>query len=222
MNMNDIIDQIQQGLWEGNAQLVKEKTEHAISCGINPKNIIQQGLLPMMKSIGQKFREGEIFIPDVLMSSRAMHACLYALRPSLTISNQVTKGVIVFGTVAGDLHDIGKNMVAMMLEGEGYTVIDLGIDVPTTEFISAVEIHKPDVLAMSALLTTTMIELREVVTMLKQKGLRDQVKIMIGGGPVTSEFARAIEADAYASDSFGAIEVVKDLITGKEDFFTIA
>ncbi|MDA8235537.1 MAG: corrinoid protein [Clostridia bacterium] len=220
--MKRIIADIQQGLMEGDAQLVKEKTEQALTYGIKADNIIQEGLMPAMKIIGSKFRDGELFIPDVLMSSRAMHASLYVLRPLLASSKLASKGTVVVGTVAGDLHDIGKNMVTMMLEGAGYNVIDLGIDVPVKEFVQAVRTHKPDVLAMSALLTTTLDELRDVINQLKEEGLRYQVKILVGGGPVTPEFAMAIEADAYAGDSFHAVEATNRLITGEVGFFVVS
>lgn len=219
--MNKLIRDIEQGIKDGDAQLVKVKTEAAIARGMKAENIIQEGLLPAMKEIGRQFREGSIFIPDVLMSSRAMHASLYVLRPLLTSSKLAAKGVVVTGTVAGDLHDIGKSMVTMMLEGAGYIVIDLGIDVPAKEFVKAVKAHRPDVLAMSALLTTTMEELQDVVLELKNKGLRNGVKILVGGGPVTPEFAVAIDADAYATDSFNAIEAVNRLIAGEVGFFAV-
>jgi len=220
--MKKIIEDIQKGLMDGDAQLVKTKTEEAIASGMQAEQIIQKGLLPAMKIIGQHFRDGTLFIPDVLMSSRAMHASLYVLRPLLASPKLVTKGKILTGTVAGDLHDIGKNMVAMMLEGAGYVVIDLGIDVPAKDFVTAVRTHKPDVLAVSALLTTTMEELRDVVVLLKEEGLRHDVKILVGGGPVTPEFAIAIEADAYANDSFHAIEATNRLISGEVGFFAVS
>ena len=219
--MDKIITEIQQGLKDGDAQFVKEKTEQALIQGIQPKKIIQQGLLPVMKSIGKKFRLGEIFIPDVLMSSRAMHASLYVLNPILSKTNKASKGLIVIGTVAGDLHDIGKNMVSMVLRGAGYRVVDLGIDVPTIDFITAVEKYEPDILGMSALLTTTIGEMDKVVVSLKENDLRNNVKVLVGGGPVTLEFAMAIEADGYAHDAFSTIDVVDDLIVGKENFFTV-
>ncbi|MFZ3172437.1 MAG: corrinoid protein [Carboxydocellales bacterium] len=217
-----IITEIQAGLLDGDAQLVKDKTELALSYGIKARYIIEQGLIPSIRDIGEKFRDGELFIPDVLMSSRAMHASLYVLRPLLSSSRLASRGRVIVGTVAGDLHDIGKSMVTMMLEGAGYTVIDLGIDVPATDFIQAVKQHKPDILAMSALLTTTMSELGEVVAQLKEEGLRHTVKILVGGGPVTPEFALAIEADAYAADSFHAIEAANRLITGEVGFFAVS
>lgn len=211
--MSNIIHEIQLGLIEGDAQQVKEKTTLALSQGIKPETIIEEGLLYPMVGIGKRFRSGEIFIPDVLMSSRAMHASLYVLKPKLHQEYNVSKGIIVIGTVAGDLHDIGKNMVCMFLESYGYTVIDLGIDVPVSSFIEAVNEYKPDILALSALLTTTIPEQREVVNQLKKQGLRDKVKVIVGGGPVTKEYAQTIGADAYATDLFTTVEVVQDLMS---------
>lgn len=219
--MEKIIEEIQECLMEGDAQEVKEKTEQALALGITAKTIVNQGLLPSMKVIGEKFRSSEIFIPDVLMSSRAMHASLYVLKPLLTKSKLGPRGKIVVGTVAGDLHDIGKNMVAIMLEGAGYSVIDIGIDIPVTAFVEAVREHRPDILAMSALLTTTMGEIREVIEQLQTEELRHDLKVLVGGGPVTAEFAQAIGADAYASDSFQAIAAVNRLLDGEVGFFAV-
>lgn len=220
--MEQVIKEIQEGLMDGDAQYVQEKTEQALRLGITAKTIISQGLMPGMKTLGEKFRAAEIFIPDVLMASRAMHASLHVLRPILVKSNNLNQGRVVVGTVAGDLHDIGKNMVSMMLEGAGYEVFDIGIDVPVSAFVDAVKEYKPDVLAMSALLTTTMGELREVVNKLNDEGLRADLKILVGGGPVTPEFAVAIGADAYAATSYHAIEAVNRLITGEVGFFAVS
>lgn len=219
--MEKIILEIKEGLLEGEAQEVQEKTEQALALGITAKSIIKQALMPGMKSIGEDFRAGRIFIPDVLMSSRAMHASLYVLRPLLTHSRLANKGTVVIGTVAGDLHDIGKGMVAMMLEGAGYSVVDIGIDVPVSGFVRAAQEHKPDILAMSALLTTTMGELGEVIQQLTELGIRHHQKILVGGGPVTPEFALAIGADAFASDSVTAVEAASRLITGEIGFFAV-
>lgn len=220
--MEDLIREIQAGLMEGDAQYIKEKTEEALAVGITAKTIILEGLVPAMKDIGEKFRAAELFIPDVLMASRAMHASLYVLRPLVTKSKLATQGRVVLGTVAGDLHDIGKNMVSMMLEGAGYEVYDIGIDVPAAAFVEAVKEYEPDVLAMSALLTTTMGELREIIGKLEDEGLREDLKILIGGGPVTPEFAKAIKADAYASSSYHAVEAVHRLIDGEVGFFVVS
>lgn len=216
--MEDIIAKIQAALLKGEAQEVKEKTEEALKIGIRPKKIISQGLQPGMKIVGQKFRENEYFIPEVLMASRAMHAAYYVMRPLLTKSKLSNKGRIVIGTVAGDLHDIGKNLIVMMLEGAGYEVIDIGIDVPETDFVQAIKQYQPDILGLTALLTTTMGEIRNVITALKEEGVRDQVKIMVGGEPVTPEFAVAVGADAYAVDFDHALQAVKRLMAGEVGF----
>lgn len=219
--MEKVIEEIMEGLLEGEAQIAQEKTEQALALGITAKSIIKLALMPGMKKVGEDFRAGKIFIPDVLMSSRAMHASLYILRPLLIHSKLASKGTIVIGTVAGDLHDIGKNMVAMMLEGAGYSVIDIGIDVPVNDFVRAAQEHKPDILAMSALLTTTMGELGEVIQQLTDLGLRHQQKILVGGGPVTPEFALAIGADAFASNSISSVEAANRLIIGEVGFFAV-
>lgn len=219
--MKQIITEIQNSLMDGDAQEVKVKTEKALKHCITPKVIIQQGLMPAMKVIGQKFRENEIYIPDVLMSSRAMHASLYVLKPLLANSKLASKGKIIIGTVAGDLHDIGKNMVSIMFQGAGYEVEDVGIDVPATKFIEQVKEFKPDILALSSLLTTTMGEMREVVSLIKEEGLRDRLKIIVGGGPITADFALAIGADAFAADSFQAVTAADRLMKGKIGFFAV-
>jgi len=216
--MEPIIVSIQDALMDGDAQAVKELTEKALGMGVRPKILILEGLIPGMKIIGKQFRDGEIFIPDVLMASRAMHAGLYVLRPVVAESRLATKGRVILGTVAGDLHDIGKNMVSMMLQGEGYEVIDIGIDVPALRFIEAVREHQPDILAMSALLTTTTAELGEVIAGLTGEGLRNRVKVLVGGGPVTPEIARAIEADAFAADAYHAVEAANRLTEGEAGF----
>lgn len=170
---------------------------------------------PPMKVMGEKLRTHEIFIPDVLKASRAMHAALHVLRPIISHSSSAPKGLVVIGTVAGDLHDIGKNMVTMMLSGHGYTVIDLGIDVTKEQFAEAVIQYQPNVLALSALLTTTMPEMQNVIEYLQSRNLRNQVKITIGGAPTTIEFAQEIGADAYSENVFDCIEAVDDLVAGK-------
>lgn len=219
--MKQVIIEIQNSLMDGDAQEVKEKTEKALKRGVTPKIIIQQGLLPAMKVIGQKFRENEIFIPDVLMSSRAMHASLYVLKPILSNSKLASRGRIIIGTVAGDLHDIGKNMVTIMFQGAGYDVEDVGIDVPATKFIELIREFKPDILALSSLLTTTMGEMREVVALIIEEGLRDRLKIIVGGGPITPDFALAIGADAFAADSFKAVTAADHLMEGKIGYLAV-
>ena len=190
--------------------------------GISADVVITTALIPIMEQIGKEFRNGNIFIPDVLMSSRAMHASLYVLKPLIIESNlKRKKGLIVIGTVAGDLHDIGKNMVSMTLQGDGYEVIDLGIDVPATSFISAIQRYKPDILAMSALLTTTIGELKHVIQAMINEEIRDRVKIVVGGGPVTQDYVDEIGANGYGKDVFGAIEIVNQLLGNKAGYFNV-
>lgn len=210
--MEKIISDIQWAIVEGDAQKAKEKTTMAILQGLNPEEIIEKGLLTPMEDIGHRFRTGEIFIPDVLMSSRAMHASLYVIKPNLGKSRMVDRGLIAIGTVAGDLHDIGKNMVAMFLESQGYNVLDLGIDVPAETFIEAVRTHKPDILAMSALLTTTLSEQQLVIRKLEEAGLRQRVKVIVGGGPVTKEIALTIGADGFGNNIFDTLKLVENLL----------
>jgi len=218
--MDILIKEIQEGLIDGNAELVKNKTEKALLEGINSEIIIKKALIPTMDKIGKEFRAGNIYIPEVLMSSRAMHASLYVLKP-LLIDSELSKkkGLVVIGTVAGDLHDIGKNMVSMSLQGDGYEVVDLGIDVPADDFVSAILRYKPDVLAMSALLTTTIGEFKNVIKAVINEGLRDNLNIVVGGGPVTQDFVDEIGANGFGKDVFGAIDVVNGLLGKKEGYF---
>lgn len=210
--MSPIIEEIQQGVKKGNAQLVKDKTELALHQGLFCEQIIEEGLIEPMNAIGDKFKGGNIFIPEVLMSSRAMHAGLYILKPVLRKDYKAAKGTILIGTVAGDLHDIGKNMIAMMLESQGYAVVDLGIDVPAAAFVQAIEKYNPDILALSALLTTTMGEQGEVIEEIQRSDLSQKTRIIVGGGPVTEEFAKAIGADGYGKDLFEAMDLVDHMM----------
>ncbi|MDI3537574.1 MAG: hypothetical protein PWP30_2056 [Eubacteriaceae bacterium] len=206
----------------GDAEIVKTSTELALSEGISADMIISQALLPKMEEIGREFRSGNIFIPDVLMSSRAMHASLYVLKPVIIESQVIKKkGRIIIGTVAGDLHDIGKNLVSMSLQGDGYEVIDLGIDVPASAFLAAIERYKPDVMAMSALLTTTIGEFKNVIKVINDEGKREQIKIVIGGGPVSMDYMDEVGADGYGKDVFEAIASVNQLLGNKEGYFNV-
>jgi 5-methyltetrahydrofolate--homocysteine methyltransferase len=210
--LRNLLEEIYDNLIEGKAQEVKGLTEKALDQGFSPEMILQKSLIAAMDVVGWRFRQNEIFIPDVLMSSRAMHAGLYALKPHLVDSQEIFNARVVIGTVAGDLHDIGKNYVAMMLQGAGYQVINIGIDVPPEEFVAAVEEHQPEILGMSALLTTTMQEMQGTMELLVEKGLRDKVKVIVGGAPITREFAQAVGADGYAPDAVSAVELVKKLL----------
>lgn len=220
--MDGYIKEIQKGLIEGDAEVVKNLTEQALNMGISADVIMANALIPMMEEIGNEFRNGNIFIPEVLMSSRAMHASLYVLKPLIVESKiKRKKGLVIIGTVAGDLHDIGKNMVSMTLQGDGYEVIDLGIDVPASSFVSAILRYKPDVLAMSALLTTTIGEMRYVTQSIVNEGIRDRIKIVVGGGPVTQDYVEEIGANGYGKDVFGAIDTVNKLLGNKVGYFNV-
>jgi 5-methyltetrahydrofolate--homocysteine methyltransferase len=175
-------------------------------------SIVDNGLITAMGVVGERFGRGDIYVPEMLLSARAMQSALDVLEPLLSLADIGARGTVVIGTVKGDVHDIGKNIVGIMLKGSGFTVHDLGVDVPAERFVEAVRDLRPDVLGLSALLTTTMPGMQVVIDALKEAGMRDQVKVMVGGAPVTEEFARSIEADAYGHDAGGAAEQAKLLI----------
>lgn len=203
---------IAEALIAGKIDDVKDLTQEAVDAGENPLDIMQQGLLSGMSVVGERFKGGEMFIPEVLRCAKAMHTSMDIIRPLLTQQQVDDSGVFVIGTVAGDLHDIGKNLVGMMFEGAGYKVVNLGIDLEPSVFVDAVKEHKPDVLGMSALLTTTMPKMGETINALKEAGIRDQTKILIGGAPVTQEFADEIGADGYAANAASSVDKAKELI----------
>jgi 5-methyltetrahydrofolate--homocysteine methyltransferase len=208
------LQQMQKDLYEGNADAVKAGVQKALAEGMPAQDILNNGLLAGMDRVGCDFKAGDLYIPEVLMCANAMHAGLGVLRPLLAESRgggQSLLGKIVIGTVHGDMHDIGKNLVGMMLEGAGFEVIDLGIDVAPDKFIEAVRAQQPKIVGMAAMLTTTMPVMKTVIEALKEAGLRDKVKVIIGGAPVTSAFAKQIGADAYAPDAATAIDVARGL-----------
>ncbi len=186
--------------------------EDAMNSGVPADKILNEGFIPAMAIIGDKFSEGEVYIPDVLIAARAMQASVDKLRPHLGDAATTNRGTVVIGTVKGDLHDIGKNLVKYMLQGSGFNVVDLGNDVSAEQFAEAVRTHEAGVVAMSALLTTTMGSMKDVVDGLEEAGLRDRVKIMIGGAPVTQEYADRIKADGYARDAGSAVHIAMDLL----------
>jgi 5-methyltetrahydrofolate--homocysteine methyltransferase len=198
-------------LEEGDDAAVRAGTQAAIAGGIAPGAILD-ALLAGMAVVGQRFRDREIFLPDVLLSARAMNAATTLLKPLLVRDGVPPRGRVVLGTVSGDLHDVGKNLVGIMLEGAGYQIIDLGTDVPAARFVdAAVEAGAP-VVALSALLTTTMVHMREVVEEIAHRGLSGRVRTIVGGAPVTAAFAREIGADAYAADATAAVDRVRELM----------
>ena len=201
-----ILVEISELLQKGRAPLVKEKVQEAIDQGISPKEILEQGLLSGMGIIGEKFKNNEVFVPEVLIAARAMNMGVTVLKPYLAEAGVESKGTAVIGTVKGDLHDIGKNLVKMMLEGKGLNVIDLGTDVTPEAFVDAAIENNATIICCSALLTTTMGEMKGVVDVATQKGIRDKVKIMVGGAPVTQNFCDSIGADCYSSDAASAAD----------------
>ena len=210
--MADILARIASELYEGEDQSVAELVQKALDQGMEPKEVLQGGLIAGMDEVGRDFKAGELFVPEVLIAARAMHAGMNVLRPLLAESDSISAGKYLIGTVKGDLHDIGKNLVKMMLEGAGFETIDLGTDVEPQAFVDAVREHKPVLIGMSALLTTTMVQMRATVEALEEAGLRDSVKIMIGGAPVTEAFATQIGADAYAPDAASAVDKARELV----------
>jgi 5-methyltetrahydrofolate--homocysteine methyltransferase len=200
---------LSQGKTDGVEKLVQEALER----GESAERILKDGLIPAMDRIGIKFKNGEIYIPEVLIAARAMHAGMAVLKPILSKSTSSMAGKVVIGTVKGDFHDIGKNLVIMMLEGGGFEVVDLGIDVPIDRFIEAIRKDEPHVVGLSALLTTTMREMKNIIQAFETAGLRNQVKVIVGGAPVTEKFAKEIGAEGYAPDAASAVDVVKSLLS---------
>lgn len=212
---------LREAIINGQTQTAMDKTKLLLRKGVGFNEIIENSIDISSKELGKKMRYGEIDIPDVLMSSRAMLAVIYVMEPIFSNCNGFVKGIVVTGTVAGDLHDIGKKLVSMMLKSHGYTVIDIGIDVTKEIFVDAVKKYKPNVLAMSSLLTLTLIEFKCVMEALIENGLRSEVKVIIGGAPVSVKYAKEIGADAYASDAFEAVEAVDDLIYNRIGKFSL-
>jgi 5-methyltetrahydrofolate--homocysteine methyltransferase len=207
----EILQKISEELQAGNYQEVPKLIQEALNAKIPPARILSDGLVAGMDIVGDKFRRDELFMPEVLISAKAMQAGMDVLRPKLIEAGVKLAGSIVLGTVKGDLHDIGKNLVGMLMEGSGFQVIDLGIDVATEKFIEAVKSQKPNLLGLSALLTTTMPKMKEVMESLVEAGIRKSVKVMVGGAPVTEKFAKDIGADAYAPDAASAVEKAREL-----------
>jgi 5-methyltetrahydrofolate--homocysteine methyltransferase len=208
----NILAQISESLQNGDDEKAAELTREAIRQGLPPKQILDSGLIAAMNIVGQRFKTHELFLPDVLMAAKAMYAGMDELKPLLVKEGIPSLGKIVLGTVQGDLHDIGKNLVGIMLKGAGFEVIDLGNDVPPEKFLAAATEHNAPVIGMSALLTTTMPAMKKVVDLLNKQGLAGRIKTIVGGAPVSMEFAREIGADAHGFDAANAVDRVKDLL----------
>jgi len=206
------LEAIYTAVMEGDAPEAATQVQAALDAGIAPGEILNKGCIAAMGEVGRLFEEGEMFVPEMLIAARAMQAGMNILKPHLAEGEVVSAGKIVVGTVAGDLHDIGKNLVGMMMEGAGFEVVDLGTDVKPAAFVDAVREHKPNLIGMSALLTTTMPSMTATIEALTEAGLRDQVKVLVGGAPVTQNFADSIGADGYAPDASSASRKAKALL----------
>jgi len=210
--MADILENIASNLYDGEDEEVAKLVQQALDQGLAPEQVLSGGLIAGMDEVGKDFKAGDLFVPEVLIAARAMHAGMGVLRPLLAESGVPSAGKYLIGTVQGDLHDIGKNLVKMMLEGAGFETVDLGVDVQADAIVDAVREHQPRVLGMSALLTTTMVNMKATIEALEEAGLRDSVKIMVGGAPVTAAFAEEIGADAYAPDAASAVDVARAMV----------
>lgn len=207
--LDELLELMMEDLYDGYADEVVEEVEEALSRGMTPYDVLTQGLVAGMDIVGVDFRDGVLFVPEVLMAAKAMKAGMAILRPLLAETGAPRVGKMIIGTVKGDIHDIGKNLVAMMMEGAGFDVINLGINVDAETFLTALKEHQPDILGMSALLTTTMPYMRVVIDALKEEGIRQDYVVMVGGAPLNEAFAEDIGADAYCRDAAVAVETAK-------------
>ena len=210
---NEIIHKINQSLVEGQLDNIEELVQSALDLNIEPLVIINQGLMPAMQIVGKRFQDGEYFLPHVMIAAEVMKKAMKLLDPLLLKNDQaIHSGTVVIGTVRGDIHEIGKNLVATMLSANGFKVVDLGVNVAIDEFIQKAEEVKADVIGLSALLTTTMTVQRDCIEALRQKGLRNKIKVLVGGAPVSAGWARSIGADGYAEDAMTAVRLVRSLL----------
>ena len=210
--MNESIQKIKEAIIEGRHREIESLVREICKTGISPDTVIQEGLIAAMDTVGQRFSAGEIFVPEMLVSAMTMKLGLNIIKPLMTAEAGATKGAVLMGTVKGDLHDIGKNIVIMMLEGAGFRVFDLGVDIDVEKVVAKVAEIRPQVLGLSALLTTTMPEMKSVIEELRAHGLRDRVKIMVGGAPVDAAFAEKIGADGYGKDAVQAVALARSFV----------
>jgi methylmalonyl-CoA mutase cobalamin-binding domain/chain len=212
MNHDEILQALYDQTLVGNAPAVLDLTNEGLETGLTPDRMLFEALIPSLEEVGARFERGDFFVPEMLIAGKAMSGALDVLRPLLAETGAATIGRFVMGTVKGDVHDIGKNLVNIMLEGAGFEVIDLGVQVPPEKFIAAIEEHKPDIVGFSAFLTTTMPMFKANINALEKAGLRQSVIVMVGGAPVTQEYADAVGADGYAADASAAVKLAKSLI----------
>ncbi|HET9071250.1 MAG TPA: corrinoid protein [Acidimicrobiales bacterium] len=212
MNRDELLKQLYDDTLVGNGPSVLELTNQGLAMDVGPEVLLYEALIPSLEEVGARFERGDFFVPEMLVAGKAMAGALEILRPLLAETGAETVGTFVMGTVKGDVHDIGKNLVNIMLEGAGFHVIDLGVQVAPEKFIAAIEEHKPDIVGFSAFLTTTMPMFKANINALEKAGLRDEVIVMVGGAPVTQEYADAVGADGYAADASAAVAKAKDLL----------
>ena len=217
LDLEELYVQMKSDLYDGIKEEIPLQVREALSRGQTPQEILDSGLVGGMDIVGVDFRDGILFVPEVLMAANAMKAGMEVLRPLLTETGAARVGKMVVGTVKGDIHDIGKNLVAMMMEGAGFEVVDLGINNAVEKYLEAIEEHKPDILGMSALLTTTMPYMKVVIDALKEKGIRDDIVVLVGGAPLNEDFAKAIGADGYCRDAAVAVETAKQFMMRKHN-----
>jgi 5-methyltetrahydrofolate--homocysteine methyltransferase len=205
-------ENVSQSIVNGQEAQVREQVKSLLDAGVVPLDIIYDGLIAGMNVVGNRFKAGEMFVPEVLMAARSMAAGIELVKPLIADKDMPNKGTIILGTVKGDLHDIGKNLVGMMLESSGFSVVNMGIDIAPDKFTEAVKEHHPQILAMSTLLTTTMLSMRDTIELLKEEGLRDKVQVIVGGAPISQDFADEIGADGFAPDAASAVELCNKLV----------
>jgi len=217
LNLEDLFEQMGDDLYDGLEDEVVEAVNEALRRGRDAYEVLTGGLVPGMDIVGNDFRDGILFVPEVLMAAKAMKAGMAILRPLLAESDAPQQGTLVIGTVKGDIHDIGQNLVSMMMEGAGFEVFNLGINVNADKFLAAIQEHQADIVGMSALLTTTMPYMKVVVDRLKEEGIRDELIVMVGGAPVTEDFAGHVEADGYGEDAAHAVQVARKLMAKRRE-----
>lgn len=214
---DELVMQMMDDLYDGLKDEIVEGVNLLLERGWTPYTVLTDALVEGMRIVGEDFRDGILFVPEVLLSANAMKAGMFVLRPLLAATGAPKMGKMVIGTVKGDIHDIGKNLVGMMMEGAGFDVVDLGINNPVENYLAAIEEHKPDILGMSALLTTTMPYMKVVIDTLIEKGMRDDFIVLVGGAPLNEEFGKAVGADAYCRDAAVAVETAKDFMKRKHN-----
>lgn len=210
--MHENLSTIYNAILDGDVAIAQRSVQAALDAGLEPQDILGDGMIAAMREVGRRFEEGEYYVPEMLVAAHAMQEALLLLKPSLVASNAKSTGAVVIGTVKGDLHDIGKNLVKLMLEGAGFEVKDLGVDVSPEKFVEAISQGSADIVALSALLTTTMPHMKTTIETIEQAGLRDKVKIIVGGAPLTQDFADQIGADGFAANASAAPGLVQSLL----------